>query len=158
MIFYSRQNAEKLLQRNRFHTVLAACFGGLTLAACIVCCCLTTTANLPQMERLAMVISIIGGWIVIFELTARILPNRRLALHTLRILEQEPEQLTGRIEVLNRRVRIPKTIALKQVRLHSVPHDRLLSIREECVKYLPNGQECTLQVTGGYITGVEDAT
>lgn len=158
MTFYSRQNAEKLLQRNRFHTVLAACVGGLTLAACIVCCCLTTTANLPQMEQLAIAISIVGGWIVIFELTARILPNRRMARHELRILEQEPEQLSGRIEVLDRRVRIPKTIALKQVRLHSVPHDRLLSIREDCVKNLPDGQECTVQVVGGYITGVEEAT
>lgn len=158
MIFYSRQNAEKLLQRNRFHTLVAVCVGSLTLLACIVCCCLSTTATVPQMERLVIGISIIGGWIVIFELTARILPGRRMAQHELRILEQQPEQLTGRIEVLTRRVRIPKTLSVKQVRLYSGPFDRLLSIREECVNDLPNGQECTVQVADGYIIGVEEAT
>ncbi len=156
MTFYSRQNAEKLLQRNRFHAWLAGIVGAGALLVCIVCCCLTNTANETRMELTAYAASTFGGWIVIFEWTAVILPNRYTARHEQRILDGPVQTLSGVLELDPRNIRIRKSITINRVLLHSDGETQRLSVRADCAKALPDGKPCRLQVVEGYIAAVEE--
>ena len=63
---YGRQDLNRLKTKYRNAAAAAALIAALTLAVCVLLCCLTEPGNAEIMERAAVTVSVLGGWTVIY--------------------------------------------------------------------------------------------
>ena len=64
--FYRPEDLSRLKQKEKRERVWVWALAGLTLALCVLFCCLTNTANAGRMETATLITSCIGGWLVIY--------------------------------------------------------------------------------------------
>ncbi len=159
MEFYRQEEADIFDRRAHRWTVAAYVFAILAFLGCIVCCCLSSTATASQMNLITIVLSTLGGWFVIFALTARILPYRRFSQHIRSTLEGERVAHTGIITLEPQVLQIPKSIAICKVVVGSGFRPPRLSIRWDMAKHLKayNGKALTVYAVHGYIAAFEEA-
>ncbi|MCD8118158.1 MAG: hypothetical protein LUE29_01465 [Lachnospiraceae bacterium] len=158
MELYSEEQEQHQKTKAKAWTVAAEVIAGASLVGCIVCCVLTTTATAEQMMQTATILSTLGGWFVIFAVTAQILPNRRQAQHEANVLEGERAMDTGIITVEPEVLQIPKSIAICKVVVDTGTEKKRLSIRADKAKLLKerDGQNLILYTVYGYIAAFEE--
>lgn len=149
---------EKKIKRER-----AWVFGvaGLTLALCVLFCCLTTTANYEKMELAALITSAVGGWVVIYRRVFGLQEARHELEHARYLLEAPRTSLRGRLTVTRERLRIKNSIRIRILQLDDGERVHHLKVNETQVRALKDldGKTVTVSLAGGYVAGIggEDA-
>ncbi len=158
MELYKEDRVRVLNNRVKGWRVLAALVAGLTLAGCILCCCLCTTATAARLETIAVLTSMVGGWIVIFCVTAKIAPYRQEWTHEENVLTGEAQVLEGPVSLEPEVLQIPRSIAICKVVLGEGTDSRRLSIRADKAGLLRpfEGKKLRLTVVSGYISAFEE--
>lgn len=156
---YSAEEEQRQKNRAKVWTVAAAVVAAAAFIGCIICCVLTTTATADQMTQTATAISVVGGWFIIFAITAQILPHRRAAQHEANILTGEREREAGTVTVEPEVLQIPKSIAICKVVVGQGMEKKRFSIRADKAKLLKerDGQDLILYIVYGYVAAFEDA-
>ena len=96
---YSPEDLPRLEKKIKRERVLIWAAAALTLAVCIVLCCLTDTANAEEMELAAIVCSTVGGWVVIYRRLFGLLEARYELQHARYLLEEPCSTLQGQLRV-----------------------------------------------------------
>lgn len=158
MELYNQRQVEKFAVRIRKWLIVATVLAVLTLICCIVCCCSITTATAAQWETRAILISTVGGWLVIFIVTMRINPDRYAMQHEQNILSGERTCHSGVITLEPQVLQIPKSITICKVVLGQGADARRFSIRGDKVRLLKpyDGKNLTFYTVKGYIAAWEE--
>ena len=129
---------------------------GATLALCVLCCCLTTTANAEQMELAAVSISTVGGWLVIYRRLFGLQETRYELQHAQYLSQEHEELLRGRLTITKERMRIKSSIRFRVLLLEGGGETRRLKVDESRVKALKpwDGETVTVALAGGYVAGI----
>ena len=153
---YSPEDLPRLEKKIKRERVLIWAVAGLTLAVCIVLCCLTDTANAEKMELAAILCSTVGGWVVIYRRLFGLLEGRYELQHARYLLEETPTALRGQLRVTKERLRIKNSIRIRILLLEDGGEIRRLKVNETRVKALRpwDGKRVTVALAGGYVAGI----
>ena len=153
---YSPEDIPRLEKKIRIERALVWGLAGLTLALCVLCCCLTTTANAERMELIAVICSTVGGWCVIYRRLFGLEETKHELEHARHLLETDLESAEGLLHVTKERLRIKKSIRIRIVTLEDGGHARRLMVNETRVgQLLPcDGQRARLWLAGSYVAGI----
>ena len=152
---YTAADLTRLEKRNTLWTAMAVAVACAGLAACVVLCCLTTTATARQMERDVILISIAVGWLDIGLWSAAAATKRELR-HARMLREEEPTAYAGRVTVTDRRLRIPGAGVFYHVEVAEGADVRRLRIIEQRRRQLRSaGERLTLYAVHGYVAAYE---
>ena len=108
------------------------------LAACVAVCCFATRQNQGVTLPLAVGISTLAGWIVIFLSHSRLDRARAQARHAELMLTGPRETYEGRFEKLPGVYRVKKGVAIRKVRLQEELHETMLTVSDEKADRLPD--------------------
>ncbi len=158
MELYNHQQAQARSTRIRVWTVLTLTVMAASLAGCIVCCCLSSTATAARMEGYAILTAIAGGWFAIFALTVKILPDRYMLLHERNVLDSPRETVTGVVSVEPEVLQIPKSVTICKVTVGKGAFTQRLNVRSDKAQLLQDlsGRNLTLHTVHGYIAAFEE--
>lgn len=137
---------------------LAAMWGiaAAALAACVLFCVFTNTANAARMELLAVAVFAVAGWVVIYLSTFTVAALKHEREHTARMLAGERTALRGQTSLAKETVRIRKSISVRRLTVVSGGEVRRLYVdacRARELDRALGGVEklCELDVVGGYV-------
>ena len=129
---------------------------GITLALCVLFCCLTDSRSAARMELATVLCSILGGWLVIYRRTFRLKAAGHELEHAQHLLETEHSTLQGRLTVTRERLRIKNSIRIRGLLLENEEGVHRLRVNETQVPVLQrwDGQQVTLRLAGSYVAGI----
>ncbi len=108
---YSPDELLRLERRTKRAGRAAILTAALTLAGCILLCCLAPVRGAENYERAAVLVSILGGWTVIYLYNNPVVDLRRELRHAHMLREEQPrETLEGVLAVSKDRMRIRGSI------------------------------------------------
>ncbi len=110
MELYQPSELERLETRSKRAGRAAAILAAATLAVCVLLCCLTDLDNAARMERATVIVSVLGGWTVIYLYNNTVQDLRHECGHAKMLLEGERETIEGVLEVSKERMRIRGSI------------------------------------------------
>ena len=156
---YSPADIPRLEKKIKRERRLIWALAGLTLAACIVLCCLTNTANAEEMELAAILCSTVGGWLVIYRRLFGLLETRYELQHARYLLETPGDILRGRLSITKERLRIKNSIRIRILLLEDGEQTRRLKVNETRLKALRpwDCKQVTVELAGGYVAGIGGA-
>lgn len=159
--FYRPEDLSRLKKKYRRERVAVWALAGVTLALCVLFCCLTDTRNAPRMELATLVTSCLGGWLVIYRRVFGMQDAKHEEEHARHLLEAPRSELRGRLRITKERLRIKDSIRIRILELDDGQKQRRLKVNETQVRALTpyDGQTVTLSLAGGYVAGIggEDA-
>lgn len=124
------------------------------LAACVLLCLGTNSANAREHELACIAVWTAAGWIVLYLRRFTLAEGRCERQHAQMLLSGEPETLHGRVTVTEERLHILKSIRITVVTLEDgAGTHRLKVCRSREKKLRDAGEELTLFVVNGYIAG-----
>ena len=154
---YSRQDLKRLEKKTKRAGWAAALIAALTLAVCVLLCCLSNRHTAPVMEKTVTGLSILGGWTVIY-LYHHLVKELRWELgHARMLLEEERSVLEGVIEVSKQRMRIRGSIRFFPLVLtdgDERQRSKVIAARAELLR-AENGKRLRLYVVNGYAAAFE---
>lgn len=155
---YTPEALTRLERKNRIWAWIVCGFAALALAACVILCAGTTTANAAARELSVIAVSTVCGWIVIALTVNVLLRGRREAAHERNVLVGERQAHTGDVSVTDERVRIRKSITVRTVLLRDGESVRRFHVNEEKARALNGAPErLTVYTVNNYIVGFEAA-
>ena len=144
--------------KKKYDASLAAVWtvAAAALAACVLFCVFTNTANALRMEMLAVAAFTVGGWVVIYLLTFVTAALKHEEEHATRILAGERTAVRGRVRLEKRTIRIRKSISVRTATVTDGGESRRLYVdacrARELERALAGGEKlCELDVVGGYL-------
>ncbi len=158
--FYRAEHAAALRRKNKKWNVAFAFVCVATLALFLFFALRRDTLNAERMELYATAAVTVGGWIAIAICDCALRYFRMLREHEERILSSEESvtELRGLVTLDKRRVRIPRSIDVRGVRVQTAEGAVRLLINDafsaELEKAAAQG-ELTLRSREGYVTEVE---
>ena len=159
--FYRPEDLIRLKTKMKRERVAVMALAGVTLALCVLFCCLTTTRNALRMEIHTLITSCLGGWLVIYRRVFGLQAARREEEHAAYLLESEQTTLRGKLQITKERLRIKGSIRIRILLLDDGKEARRLKVNETQVRALRpyDGKTVTLSLAGGYVAGIggEDA-
>ncbi len=158
MKLYCSQQITNRRKRIRVWGAVSCISAAVGLIGCIVCCCLCTTATAAKMERTALLISNTAGWLVIYALTAQMIPNRQAMQHEANVLSAQWDSFCGHISLEKETLYIPKSIAIRKVVVDTGTEVYRLSVRADKASLLApwDGKQLSVQAAYGYIAAFEE--
>ena len=156
MLFYRPEDQDRLKTRETKARAWVWALAGLTLALCVLFCCLTNTANAGRMEIATLITSCVGGWLVIYGRTFGVQEARHEREHAAYLIEAEQTAVRGRLTVTKERLRIRGSIRIRILLLEDGKATRRLKVNETKVRALRpyDGKTVTLILAGGYVAGI----
>ena len=152
---YTAADLARMEKRNRAWAAVAVAVCCAGLAACVVLCCLTTTATARQMEYTVILASIGIGWVDI-TLWLSAAAGKRELRHARMLCGEEAEVYTGRVTVTGRRLRIPAAGVFYHVELEDASGVRRLRVIEQRRRQLQKaGEHLALRTVRGYVAAYE---
>ena len=153
---YRPEDPERLKKRRSAWLAAVCVIAAGALAACVLFCLLTGTANAMRMEISAIAVFTLAGWVDIYLLTFRVAALGREREHARRMLTGERETVRGRTELAAQTVRIRKSIAVRTVTVTGEERSTRLFVNAARAKALEralNGgpRTCELDVVSGYV-------
>ncbi len=129
---------------------------GVTLALCVLFCCLTDLRSVEWTEPAALICSCVGGWLVIYRRLFGLRETRFELDHAARQAETPRSSLTGTLKVTGERMRIKNSIRFRVLLLDDGERVRRLKVNETRVKkLLPfDGKRVTVLLADGYVAGI----
>ena len=156
---YSPENIHLLRNRARKATIAAAVVLALVLIGCMALCFGIRTRNADTRRLIAIVLSALGGWIIIGLMEGVRVPCLREASHEEGVLSHVPESHQGVILSLEKAVAIPQSIVFLPVSLLEGDQKISLKLNTRHQKVFPSpGQFVTVETRRGYITAWEGET
>lgn len=153
---YNPGEADALRRRARAGTILAA---GSLLAGLVVCvalCTGVTTLNALARQWTTVAASTLAGWIAILSAGLAAVPSARLAQHTEWMLSGEREAVCGTLTLDPMRVQIPRSIAIRKVRVNDGTRETVLNVNEAKAAKLPtDGRRVRVECVRRYIVAWE---
>ena len=134
---YPAGTADRLEKQNRIWRAITAGVAFASLAACIVLCVLTGTANAAAMELRVCLISLLGGWTVIFLYTHFVTGGKRQLAHLSTLSEEPRKAVTGTVTLDARRIAIRGSITVQTLLVNDGTQTRRVSISASRTKALP---------------------
>lgn len=126
------------------------------LAACVLFCVFTDTANAGRMEGCAIAVFTAAGWVDIYLATFVVASLARERAHAERMLEGERKTIQGRTNLAPETIRIRKSISVRRVTVVTGEEKRQLYVdaaRSDAMERALGGGEklCQLDLVGGYV-------
>ena len=126
------------------------------LAACVLFCLRTGTANALRMEILAVSVFTVAGWVDIYLLTFVVSALHREEEHAARMLAGDRETMGGKVELGRETIRIRKSIAVRSVTVSHGNETRRLFVNARRALPLERAlaagdTECELDTVGGFV-------
>lgn len=151
---------EKELKALRRHHVrwraVALLTGAAALTVIILLILFTRTLTAARNELLSVGVSTLGGWIVLYALLFKILPDRREEAHAAFLVKDPPESAEGELTLTPERVRIARSITARRVELKGEGGPRRLLVCETRAADLEAAAPRRVYVSHGYIAGWEE--
>ena len=156
MMFYRPEDQDRLKEKEKKARAWVWALAGLTLALCVLFCCLTNTANAGRMEIATLITSCVGGWLVIYGRTFGVQEARHEREHAAYLIEAEQTAVRGKLTVTKERLRIRGSIRIRILLLEDGKATRRLKVNETKVRALRpwDGKTVTLILAGGYVAGI----
>lgn len=154
--FYRPEDPDRLKEKEKRERAWVWTLSGLTLALCVLFCCLTTTANADRMELATLITSCVGGWLVIYRRVFGMQEARHEREHASYLLTAERTTARGRLTITKDRLRIRGSIRIRILLLEDGTKTRRLKVNETKVRALRpfDGKDVTLTLAGGYVAGI----
>lgn len=154
--FYRPEDLSRLKKKTKTERIVVWSLAGLTLAICVLLCCLTTTRNASRMELATLITSCLGGWLVIYRRTFGLQDLRHEQEHAVHLMESPHSALRGRLEITGERLRIKNSIRVRVLRLDDGEQSHRLMVIEKMVRALApyDGRQVTLSLAGSYVAGI----
>ena len=148
MMFYRPEDQDRLKEKEKKARAWVWALAGLTLALCVLFCCLTNTANAGRMEIATLITSCVGGWLVIYGRTFGVQEARHEREHAAYLIGADQTAVRGKLTVTKERLRI--------LQLEDGKTTRRLKVNETKVRALRpyDGKAVTLILAGGYVAGI----
>ena len=134
---YPADTEARLERQNRTWTILTAAAAALLLAACILLCALTGTANAATMEWRVCLISLIGGWAVIFCYVHFISGGKRELAHYHNLQDQERQEVSGTVTLDPVRFAIRGSITVQDLIIRQNDRERRVHVNAKKTALLP---------------------
>lgn len=158
---YTEENLKKLTLRRRVGQLLTLLFALVALGLCVLCCVRTNTGNALRMEVTAAVCFAVGGLVLLLLRQVLILPGKREVAHVEGLRETESEELTARLKLGGRAVRIPKSILAVPLKAQVFGEERPRRLLISASRYaqvkpwVESGEALRLRVASGFITALQ---
>ena len=154
---YSPEEISRLEKKRKNWRLAFWRIAALARAGGVWLCFLTRTANEPQMERAAIVLSIAAGWVDLYIRRFVIAAAGHEITHARMLLETERETCEGVVDVTAERLRIRNSVSIRTVKLTDAGQARRLKVIEEKAGALAavNGKRLRLYTANGYIAAWE---
>ena len=159
--FYRQEDLIRLENKFKRERVIVCALAAVTLALCVLFCCLADSRNAARMELYTVIASTLGGWLVIYRRLFCMQAAKHEREHAQHLLETELSSLRGRLTVTKERLRIKKSIRIRNLLLENGEGVHRLRVNETKVPQLKkwDGQQVTLRLAGSFVAGIggEDA-
>ena len=153
---YSLEEISRQKNKIKIWTALLGVFALLCLSASIVLLCLTNPANFQKMMVSVIVISALGGCIVIYVALNIISETARKVSHADVMVSESREIVFGTFTVSKYRVKSKNGITVMHVFVRSGQNMKRLEIDEDLVKMLPDdGAEYVFFTVNNHIVALE---
>lgn len=155
---YSRQELKRLDIKRKCAARAAVMIAAATLAVCVLLCCLTDTANAAVMEKAAVAVSALGGWIVIYLVNHPVRELRWELGHAEMLLGGERETIEGVLTLSKQRMRIRGSIRFYDLRLQDGEETRrgkVIASRAGVLR-AEEGKRLRLYLVNGYAAAWEE--
>ena len=156
---FSCAETARLERRRKAGMLLAALSALAGLTACIVLCCMTSTANAAHMEPTVIAAGVLGGWLA-FAFWSLVAQDAKLEKgHAQMLLAGERTAVPGTVCVTDERLRIRGSITIRKVTVDNGTSVRKLNVNERKAKALQAaGPDITLYAVNGYAAAYETNT
>ena len=134
---YRREELDALLRANTRRRRFLAAGAALLLAGCVLLCALSNTANAERLELYTILLSAVGGWVLLYVAMEVLIPGRREAAHAQRILDARRSTVTGVVTLGAARIRIPGSIAVLPLAVRTEQETVRLLLNESKARLLP---------------------
>lgn len=153
---YSPEEFSRLERKIKRERVWVLVLPGLTLALCVLFCCLATTANAEEMALAAIGTSTVGGWLTIYRRLFGLQEARHELEHARHLADAPREQLRGRLTVTKEKLRIKNSIRIRMLLLDDGKRQHRLKVNETRVRQLQalDGKEAVLALAGSFVAGI----
>ena len=155
---YSRQDVKRLEIISKRAGLAAVLIAAATLAACVLLCCLTDLDNASVMEKAAVAVSVLGGWIVIYLRNWPVKELRAECGHAEMLLEGERETIEGVLTLSKERMRIRGSIRFYPLTLQDGEETRRGKVVASRAGQLraAEGKRICLYLVNGYAAAYEE--
>ena len=153
---YPADTEARLERQNKTWTIAVAAAALILFAACVILCVLTNTANASSMELIVCLISLLGGWVVIF-CTARFIIGGRRELAHYHNLQNEPRQtVSGTVTLDPTRIAIKGSIVVQTLTVRNGEKAQRVHINAKKTSLLPDlPAELIIHTAHGYAVAWE---
>lgn len=155
---YGRQDVERLEKKTKRAGRAAALIAAATLLICVLLCCLTDLDNAAVMEKAAVAVSVLGGWIVIYLHNFPVKELRAECRHAEMLLGDERETIEGVLTLSKQRMRIRGSIRFYDLRLQDGEesrHGKVIASRAGVLR-AEEGKRLRLYLVNGYTAAWEE--
>ncbi len=154
--FYRPEDLIRLTNKFKRERVTVWVLAGVTLALCVLFCCLADSRSAARMELAAVLSSTLGGWIVIYRRVFCMNAAKHEREHAEHLLESGHSVLRGRLTVTKERLRIKNSIRIRSLLLENEEGVHRLKVNETQVPVLLkwDGQQVALLLAGSYVAGI----
>ena len=154
--FYTEKRFRVLCRRNRFWRVFLLVFFLISLAACIVMCTKTNTANAVLMEKWVIGTAVVSGWILLFVYMNIYRPGKAEAMHMEHTMAEERLWEDGELSLTKEMFHIPGSIWIRKVSFTTDQETRLLNVKESSFRQLKSMTgRVRVATVGKYLAAVE---
>ena len=130
--------------------------GVLSLVLCIFLCTKVTFFNQDRLLWPVVIVSVLGGWGVIFLYSYAYAPAKARAEHMKGIMAGEEEVFSGVLQRTGETFAIPKSVTVKKIRLQMGEESILLHAESAAARQLPaDGKRVKVSAVRKFITGYE---
>ena len=158
---YPADMADKLERKTRTWTILTAAAAVLLFVICVVLCVLTNTANAAAMERSVCLISLFGGWTVIFCYVHFIRGSKRELAHLNNLKDEPRETISGTVTLDPVRFAISRSITVQTLLIKDGERTHRVHVNAKKTGLLPAlPAKLTVHTAHGYAVAweVQDET
>lgn len=125
---YTEEDLEILERKYRSEKMFAIAFAGVSFLVFVVLCCITKTGNAALMEKIATVVVMIAGWILIYFYINRLVAGKNELRHGRMLAEEPRETYVGRLTVNPKEIRIKGSIVIKNLTVDTGTEKKRLNV------------------------------
>ena len=155
---YPPERLERLKRRRKWVRLLLILLAAAALAVCVVLTCRVNTRNIYDMLLACICVSVGTAWIIIYFGIYTVRDAGRELEHAKHLAEGPREAVTGRVTLLNQKVRVRNSITLRKLRVETKKGPVLLNVHADKAEALRRaGERLTLYTVHGYVTAWQQA-
>ena len=148
-----RQRLRRHHARWRWGMILLA---AAALTAILLLILLTDTLSAPRTELAAVAVSTVAGWVVLYGVLFKLLPDRREEAHAAILAGEQPEPVEGTLTLTDQRVQIAGSITARRVEMAGPEGVRRLLVCDSRAAALEKAAPRRVYAVHGYVAGWEE--